>query len=201
MAWSPTLPDGNFAGFIFDCDGTLADTMPTHYVAWCRALGEHAALFPEPMFYDLGGVPTSRVVEILNENHGLNLPVDALVDLKESIFLELSQHIAPIAPVVAVAQSHHGRLPLAVASGGHRHIVHKTLRTLGITELFQTIVTSEDYPRGKPYPDPFLIAAERLGVPPERCLVFEDTETGRLAAEAAGMQYVIVPPAHLRRAP
>jgi HAD superfamily hydrolase (TIGR01509 family) len=201
MAWSPTLPEGDFAGFIFDCDGTLAETMPTHYVAWCRALGEHAALFPEPMFYDLGGVPTCRVVEILNENHGLNLPVEELVDLKESIFLELSAHIEPIAPVVAVARQHHGRLPLAVASGGHRHIVHKTLRSLGITDLFQTVVTSEDYPRGKPHPDPFLIAAQRLGVPAERCLVFEDTETGRAAAEAAGMHYVMVPPAHKRRAP
>jgi beta-phosphoglucomutase-like phosphatase (HAD superfamily) len=201
MAWFPTLPDSDFDGFIFDCDGTLADTMPTHYVAWCRALGENAALFPEPMFYELGGVPTARIIEVLNENHGLNLPVEELVDRKESIFLDLSRDIQPIAPIVTVAQNHYGRIPLAVASGGHRHIVHQTLSTLGITHLFKTIVTSEDYTRGKPHPEPFLTAAERLGVAAERCLVFEDTETGLAAAKAAGMQCVLVPPAHLRRAP
>jgi beta-phosphoglucomutase family hydrolase len=199
MAWSPTLPDSDFGGFIFDCDGTLAETMPTHYIAWCRALGEHAAFFPEPMFYELGGVPTARIIEVLNEKHSLSLPVHELVDRKEAIFLELSREIQPVAPVVAVAQHHHGRIPLAVASGGHRHIVHQTLRTLGITHLFETVVTSEDYTQGKPHPEPFLTAARRLGVPPERCLVFEDTETGLAAAQAAGMQCVLVPPAHLRR--
>jgi HAD superfamily hydrolase (TIGR01509 family) len=201
MAWSPTLPQGDFAGFIFDCDGTLAETMPTHYVAWCRALGEHASLFPETMFYALGGVPTARIIEVINEKHGTNLPVNALVELKESIFLELSTKIEPIDQVIDIARNHHGRIPLAVASGGHRHIVHQTLQTLGITHLFETVVTSEDYSRGKPHPDPFLEAARRLGVPATNCLVFEDTETGRAAAEAAGMQCVLVPPAHLRRAP
>lgn len=201
MLWTPTLPEGEFAGLIFDCDGTLADTMPTHYVAWCRALGEHAGLFPEPMFYDLGGVPTARIIEVLNEKHGLDLPVEPLVETKEAIFLELSRTIEPIEPVVAVARRHHGKIPLAVASGGHRHIVLQTLQTIGITDLFQTVITSDDYSRGKPHPDPFLLAAQKLGVPAHQCLVFEDTETGRTAAHAAGMQCVMVPPAHLRRAP
>jgi HAD superfamily hydrolase (TIGR01509 family) len=83
---------------------------------------------------------------------------------------------------------------MAVASGGHRRIVLNTLRALGIADLFQAIVTSEDYKRGKPSPDPFLEAALRLGVPPESCLVFEDTATGIAAANAAGMRSVLVPP-------
>jgi beta-phosphoglucomutase-like phosphatase (HAD superfamily) len=153
------------------------------------------------MFYDLGGVPTARIIEIINEENGLHLPVDELVHRKESLFLDLSREIDPILPVVNIAREQHNRIPQAVASGGHRHIVHQTLRTLGITHLFQTIVTSEDYARGKPHPDPFLEAARRLGVAPERCLVFEDTETGRSAAEAAGMPCVMVPPAIVRRAP
>ena len=198
MPWTPSIPEGQFAAFIFDCDGTLADTMPAHYIAWCRALKEHAVFFPEPLFYSLGGVPTHRIVEILNERNGLSLQVDPLVRHKEAIFLELSEQIAPIHEVVAIARLHHGTKPLAVASGGHRHIVQKTLETIQVSHLFETVVGSEDYVNGKPAPDPFLEAARRLGVAPEQCLVFEDTETGQTAAHAAGMQCVLVPPAHLR---
>ncbi len=188
------LPPGDFSAYIFDCDGTLADTMPTHYEAWCAALGDQAEMFPEALFYELGGVPTSRIVELLNERHGLSLPVGEVVERKEHIFLELSPRIAAIEPVVALVHEFAGRKPMAVASGGHRRIVLTTLRALGIADLFQAIVTAEDYQRGKPAPDPFLEAALRLGVAPAECLVFEDTATGIAAAEAAGMQWVLVPP-------
>jgi HAD superfamily hydrolase (TIGR01509 family) len=172
-ASSLTIPPGDFAAYIFDCDGTLADTMPTHYQAWLSALGEH---------------------ELLNERHGLNLPVLETVAQKEARFLELSPEIAAIEPVVALAKEYAGKKPMAVASGGHRRIVMNTLRALGIADLFQAVVTAEDYQRGKPAPDPFLEAALRLGVAPGQCLVFEDTATGIAAAEAAGMQWVLVPP-------
>ena len=189
-----TIPPGDFDAYIFDCDGTLADTMPTHYRAWQTALGENGREFPEAMFYELGGVPTSRIVEILNERHGYAMPVAATVEHKESLFLSMSHEIAAIEPVVALARKYHGVKPLAVASGGHRRIVMNTLRALGISDLFSAIVCSEDYHRGKPSPDPFLEAALRLDVAPERCLVFEDTATGIAAADAAGMQWVLVPP-------
>ena len=188
-----TLPEGEFDAFIFDCDGTLADTMPAHYRAWLCALGDKAQNFPEAMFYELGGVPTSRVVEILNERHGYTMPVDETVAVKEARFLELSSEIAGIEPVVSFAREWHRKKPIAVASGGHRRIVMNTLRALGIAEMFDTIVTSEDYTRGKPHPDPFLEAARRLEVAPARCLVFEDTTTGIQAATAAGMASVLVP--------
>ena len=188
------LPEGDFAAFIFDCDGTLADTMPTHYRAWQAALGARVANFPEAMFYELGGVPTCRIVEILNERHGFDMPVEETVATKERLFLEYSSEIAAIEPVVTIAREWHGRKPMAVASGGHRRIVMSTLRALGIADLFDAIVTSEDYLRGKPHPDPFLEAARRLNVIPERCLVFEDTSTGLQAAKAAGMACVLVPP-------
>ncbi len=191
--WRPILPETEFDAFIFDCDGTLADTMPNHYRAWCMALGEHAQFFPEPFFYSLGGVPTARIVEILNEKHDLTLEVNALVDHKEALFESLSDLVEPIHGVVEVARSHFGRKPMAVASGGHRHIVTRTLRAIGVHELFDAVVCSEDYSRGKPFPDPFLEAARRLKVAPERCLVFEDTEMGQTAAHAAGMGCVLVP--------
>lgn len=199
--WAPTLPASDFDAIIFDCDGTLADTMPTHYKAWCSALGDSAVFFDEPAFYELGGVPTARIIEILNERHGLTLPVSELVELKEALFLELAHLVAPIEPVVSVARQFHTKKPLAVASGGHRHIVHHTLQAIGITHLFDTVVTSEDYTNGKPSPDPFLEAARRLGLPPERCIVFEDTATGEAAALAAGMHCILVPPAATQRRP
>ncbi len=188
------IPPGEFDAYIFDCDGTLADTMPTHYRAWCAALGEHAAVFSESIFYELGGTPTARIVEILNERHGFTMPVAETIAYKEELFLSMSDTIAPIESVVAFARKYHGVKPLAVASGGHREIVLTTLRVMGIAELFDTVVGAEDYARGKPSPDPFLEAARRLGVRPERCLVFEDTSTGIAAADAAGMQWVLVPP-------
>ena len=187
------IPEGNFAAYIFDCDGTLADSMPVHYKAWCAALGEHNADFPEALFYELGGVPTEAIVEILNERHGYNMPVAANVQYKEDLFIEMIGEIAPIAPVVAFVHEFYGKFPLAVASGGNRSIVTKTLEAIGILDKFDAIVGSEDYVNGKPAPDPFLVAAARLKVEPSRCLVFEDTQTGTRAAEAAGMTWVLVP--------
>ena len=191
--WRPTLPEKDFDAFIFDCDGTLADTMPTHYQAWCRALGEHAHYLDESVFYSLGGVPTARIVEILNERHSLRLPVEHLVQEKENVFESLSETILPIEGVVEVARNFYKHKPMAVASGGHRHIVTRTLRTVGVLDLFETVVCAEDYSRGKPDPEPFLVAARRLGVHPDRCLVFEDTEPGQAAAHAAGMDCILVP--------
>ena len=187
------IPDGPFDGYIFDCDGTLADTMPLHYEAWCQALAEHACEFPEAFFYELGGIPTERIVEILNERHGHNMPVVETAKYKEELFIKLIPQILPIEAVVEFVREFHGKKPLAVASGGHRAIVTKTLTALGILDKFDAIVGADDYVNGKPAPDPFLEAARRIGVPPERCLVFEDTQIGITAATAAGMQSVLVP--------
>jgi beta-phosphoglucomutase family hydrolase len=187
------LPEGDFAAFIFDCDGTLADTMPLHYQAWRTVLREHECDFPEALFYELGGVPTDRIVEILNERHGHSMPVQETAALKDELFKQLIPQTLPIEPVVELVHQFHGVKPLAVASGGTREIVTKILGALGILDKFQAVVTTEDCRRGKPAPDPFLEAARRLGVAPEKCLVFEDTTAGITAAKAANMQCVFVP--------
>ena len=188
------LPEGKFDAYIFDCDGTLADTMPLHYRAWRTALREHNAEFPEALFYELGGVPTEKIIEILNERHGCAMdPVETARE-KERLYLQMIPEILPREPVVAIMNECYGSRPMAVASGGHRAIVTKTLDALGITHKFNVIVGAEDYVNGKPAPDPFLEAARRLGVEPSKCLVFEDTQTGVQSAKAAGMQWVLVPP-------
>jgi beta-phosphoglucomutase family hydrolase len=188
------LPAGDFEAYIFDCDGTLADTMPLHYQAWLAALKEYACEFPEALFYELGGVPTDKIIEILNERHGCSMPVQETAIYKDNLFMEMIPQTLPIEPVVELVHEFYGVKPLAVASGGTRDIVTRTLEALGILRKFKTVVTVENYRRGKPAPDPFLEAARQLGIVPQNCLVFEDTTAGINAARAANMQWVLVEP-------
>jgi HAD superfamily hydrolase (TIGR01509 family) len=191
-----TIPTRDYAAYIFDCDGTLANTMPVHYRAWVEALHEFnpAFHFEEDEFYRLGGVPTAGIVELFNQRPGIQFDVAAVVDRKEHIFLHMVDEVEPIHAVVELARQYHAAgKPLAVASGGAQPIVQRTLGLLGITDLFRAVVTPEYVKRGKPAPDLFLLAAEKLGAAPLDCLVFEDTPTGQAAAEAAGMDYVLVP--------
>jgi len=186
------LPGRDFDAYIFDCDGTLADTMGLHYDAWKMALEPHGADLPEELYYTWGGRPTREIVEALNEMQGLFMDPDAMVHHKEGLYHALLPEVTAIEPVVAFARSMHGKKPLAVASGGGRKAVTATLESLGLIPLFDAVVTSEDYVNGKPAPDPYLEAARRLGVDPAGCLVFEDTEIGRQSANAAGMACVLV---------
>jgi beta-phosphoglucomutase family hydrolase len=189
------LPDHPFQAYIFDCDGTIADTMPAHFRAWTRAMTELGGTFPEELFYSWGGKPTHVIVQQLNERFGTRLDPVSTSAIKERYFLELIPEVLPIEPVVALVKQFHGTAPMAIASGGHRDVVIKTLDALGLTSYFETIVGMEDVAHGKPAPDPFLEAARRLGVKPEACLVFEDSPTGVEAAKAAGMRYVLIPTA------
>jgi len=189
------VPDRPFEGYIFDCDGTIADTMPVHYRAWMKTLQEVGGEFPEDLFYQWGGRPSADIVRTLNEMQGLSLDVDATVHRRERHYLAAVHEVLPIVPVLEIAKRMHGIKPLAIASGGHHELVHATLTAIGIYDMFDAIVCFEDYERGKPNPDPFLVAAERIGIAPSDCLVFEDSPTGVAAAKAAGMQYVFVPSA------
>ena len=188
------LPTGDFEAYIFDCDGTLADTMPLHYQAWLEVLKGQNCDFPEALFYELGGVPTGRIVEILNERHGCSLPVQKTATRKDDLFIQMIPQTLPIEPVVELGHQFHRVKPLAVASGVTRNIVTRTLEALGILHKFKAIITVEDYRHGKPAPDPFLEAARQLGVVPQHCLVFEDTTAGIAAAKAADMKWVLVEP-------
>ena len=188
--WAP--PPGT-AGLIFDCDGTLADTMPAHYKAWTAMLGRDDIPFPEERFYAMGGMPTARIIRVLAAEAGVAVEdVDRMVHEKESAFLANLHAVRPLELVVAVAAENRGRLPLAVASGGYRETITRTLDQLGIRGWFAALVTAEDTPRHKPEPDVFLEAARRLGVSAAACVVFEDTDIGLEAARRAGMAGVDV---------
>ena len=189
------LPAGDFRAYLFDLDGTVADTMPQHFIAWSASLAAHGASMPEALFYALGGVPPLRAVSLLNERFGYTLDPETVVADKEARFLGNVGNVQPIASVLAHIVAAHGRIPMAIVSGSPRDNVEKTLGVLGLTDRFDTLICAEDYTHGKPDPEPFLTAARLLGVAPGDCLVFEDADAGIASARAAGMPWVRVPQA------
>ena len=179
-------------GLIFDCDGTLADTMPLHWKAWQTITQRYRIHFPEERFYALGGVPSRDILKMLGEEQGLDFDHLSLAKEKEAAYLPMLPHVREIELVTRVARENFGVMAMAVASGGSRTIIEKVLDHLGLRHLFATVVTSEDVQRQKPAPDIFLEAARRLGVPPECCRGYEDTDLGLQAIRAAGMDAVDV---------
>jgi beta-phosphoglucomutase-like phosphatase (HAD superfamily) len=177
---------------IFDCDGTLADTMPAHYRAWLEILRPYGIPFPEDRFYSLGGMPTDKILEKLFAEADKVPDLALLTRRKEEAFVGQIAEIRPIEKVVAVARQGRGRVPMAVASGGHRALVEMTLRHIAILDWFPVIVAAEDTVKHKPEPDVFLEAARRLEVSPSVCTVYEDTDLGIEAARRAGMLWVDV---------
>ena len=166
--------------------------MPAHYRAWVEILRPHGIVFPEKRFYSMGGMPTGEIVEKLFYEVGKIPDVPILTRQKEEAFIEKLGEIRPVEKVVEVACRNRGISPMAVASGGHRHIVELTLRQIGVLGWFSVLVAAEDTVRHKPEPDVFLEAARRLGVIPAECTVYEDTELGIEAARRAGMRWVDV---------
>jgi beta-phosphoglucomutase-like phosphatase (HAD superfamily) len=182
-------------GLIFDCDGTLADTMPLHYLAWREILDAYTTpglYFPETQFYDWGGVSAKEILERLNAAHGLTLDVATITHEKEMSYRKRIPTLTGIAPVLAEVTRFHGVIPMAVVSGGMRELVEESLDVLGIKEKFVAIIGSEDVARSKPDPEGMLKAAQIMGVAPEQCVVYEDAAMGIWAAHRAGMRCVNV---------
>jgi HAD superfamily hydrolase (TIGR01509 family) len=187
-------PDG-FEAVIFDCDGTLVDSMPAHFEAWCEALALYGAggVFKEDVFLAMGGRPTRDIVVDLNDEYDLRLDPAAVAFAKREAFLKRLESVTLIDEVAAFAQALRGKMPMAIASGGSRMVVEKTLRVVGVSDWFDEVVTADDVVEGKPAPDIFIKAAHLLGVSPAKCLVLEDAPAGILAAQRAGMQVIAIP--------
>ena len=188
------LPEGLFRAYLFDCDGTIADSMPLHYIAWKQALGEWNCEFEEKLFYEWGGMPVAEIIATLNERYGLSMPVETVSRRKEEIYFELLPQLRAVPDVLEHIDAEQGRIPFGVVSGSTKESVTASLVALNLFERFDTMVCAGDYTKSKPDPEAFLLAAARLGVAPKFCLVFEDTEMGIQAARNAGMASVKVPP-------
>jgi HAD superfamily hydrolase (TIGR01509 family) len=184
------LPTGPFRAWLFDCDGTVVDSMPLHYIAWKTALAEWNCDYPEDLFYQWGGMPIREIIAELNRRHGLSMPVEQVARRKESLYYQLLPKLTAVPEVLEQIEAAHGSIPFAVVSGSTRESVVKSLEVTGLLDKFDILVCAGDYKNAKPAPDPFLMAAEKLNVPPASCLVFEDTALGIEAATAAGMQSI-----------
>jgi HAD superfamily hydrolase (TIGR01509 family) len=198
----PSKDDQVTQGFIFDLDGTLADTMPAHFQAWTRTSQKFGLVFPEDHFYRLGGVPTSKIAVMLIEQAGVVADPHAVALYKEQMFtdlLDIPGAILPIEPVVKVLEQRRTEGPVSIASGGTRELVQRTLKMIGIADWFSVVVAAEDTVRHKPEPDVFLEAARRMGLDPSVCTVYEDTDLGIEAARRANMRWVDVRPLYIRR--
>jgi len=179
-------------GLIIDCDGTLADTMPLHWRAWQAITAQYRLQFPEERFYSLGGVPSRDILKMLADEQGVTLDHVKAGHEKENKYLPFLSRIQPVHAVVEIARENHGKVPMAVASGGTQRIIVQVLDHLKIRHLFDAVVTSEMVKHQKPAPDIFLEAARRIGVEPKFCRAYEDTDLGLQAIRAAGMEAVDV---------
>jgi len=188
LAW----PKKEYRAIIFDCDGTLTDSMPVHYVAWHRTMTSYGIRFPEERFYALGGMPTNKIIDLLASEQSVTIDAKKAAHEKEIAFVQQMHLLEPIDPVVEVAKCFRGKIPMAVASGGFREIILQQLVQIGCHDWFDTIVASEDTVLHKPHPDVFLEAARRMGIRAEECLVYEDSDLGLQAAQAASMDSIDV---------
>lgn len=183
-----------YEAFIFDCDGTLADSMPMHFKAWRQALIDNGARFEFTweLFFSMAGMGTSQTVDILNERFNENLSFEKIHEKQAEYLNVYVKDVQPIDSILSIARDRGKTHPISVASGGMRKYVHKTLEAINAMHLFQVIVTQDDVKASKPKPDLFLLAAKKMGVAPEKCLVFEDSHLGIQAADAAGMGSLLV---------
>lgn len=189
-------PDRLYKAYIFDCDGTLAHSMPLHLDAWNHGLKTAGAPFQlkGENFLEVAGMSMQQTIEHWNEQHQLSMRPELVIDSKMNYFHNNLDEITGLDPVIDFARECLAAgASLSVASGGSRPDVIDTLKRVGVLELFPVVVTADDVERAKPHPDLFLKAAEEMGVDPADCLVIEDSPLGVEGAKRAGMDAILIP--------
>lgn len=184
------MTEGEYEAFLYDCDGTLADNMLAHKLAYKEVAATYGIDLDINIIEELAGWPTVLVAKEISRRYKVELP-DTFASEKSNVFIK--KYIEQTQPVVFVFEhlkKNAGLIKIGVVSGGSRSTVSKTLSVLGLTDLIDVLVCAGETPQGKPFPDPFLKAAQDLGIPPGKCLVFEDAVPGTKAAEAAGMKWI-----------
>jgi beta-phosphoglucomutase len=178
---------------IFDMDGVLVDTYHAHYQSWLAMAEPEGFRFTEEEFaVTFGRTSREIIAHFWGEGCLSDAQIAVLDEKKEAAFREIISADFPAMPGVhqLLKDLHDGGFAMAVGSSGPPENVELVLDRLGARRLFDSIVTGMDVTRGKPDPQVFLIAAERLGMPAGRCAVIEDAPAGIAAANAAGMASV-----------
>ena len=181
-----------YAGLIFDMDGTILDTEPTHRQAWNEVLGRYGMRFDEQAMVGLNGSPTWRIAQAIIELNQADLDPHRLAQEKtQAVKAMLLDSVRPL-PLIEVVKAWHGRRPMSVGTGSESAVAEALLAHLGLRHYFSAVVAADHVVNHKPAPDTFLLCAERMGVAPEKCVVFEDADFGLQAAKRAGMDAVDV---------
>ncbi|HVJ08651.1 MAG TPA: HAD-IA family hydrolase [Acidisarcina sp.] len=192
MSWS--IPTG-CRGLIFDCDGTLVDSMPLHFEVWNSVLHRHNLDLIEDRFYQWAGLPVDQIIQLLADEKGLKVDIPAIAKERDAEFHNRpASELRPVEPVVAIARRYRGQLPMAVATGSTQASAEASLRAIGVLDWFDAVVSSHEAGRPKPAPDVFLLAADRIGIPPADCVALEDGNAGLESARAAGMHAIDIRP-------
>jgi beta-phosphoglucomutase len=179
---------------IWDVDGTLVDTAELHFAAWVRLCGELGRPFSSADFAATFGKRNPEILQYLFGAIFTEKQIAELGDHKEEYYKAEARHGVKLLPgareLLTTLKEHAVRQ--AIGSSAPRGNVDLILSLTGICDCFEAIVSAEDTNRGKPDPQVFQVAAERLATPPERCVVFEDAVAGVQAAKAGGMKCVAV---------
>ena len=181
-----------YKGIVFDMDGTLIDSMSAHGIALRRTCEKYAYPFDAQYIHNLGGVPTRDIVKLLNEQHGLSHDLDEVTETKRLAFLDLEDRPSIIDDTYQVMLTYQGKLKMGVGTGSERNNAIKMLTDTGLLTRLETVVTASDVTHGKPHGETFITVATNMGLQPNECVVFEDTEVGRQAAQNAGMDCIMV---------
>jgi HAD superfamily hydrolase (TIGR01509 family) len=188
-----SLPeDGKIQGLLFDCDGTLVNSMPMWADNWVQTCAEFGLELDEQRFFQLAGLTIEETLDRLCKEQGVEVDANKFFKRKDELAAESVKLVKEIYPVAQVARKGSGKYKMAVVSSGPRAMVQQFLRQTNLSHLFQVLVCAEDVTRHKPHPEPFLLAAKLLDLPPEACRAYEDADAGCESVRAAGMSLVDV---------
>ncbi len=181
-----------YNAIIFDMDGTLVDSMGAHIQAWQQTCKFFGYQFEPEFMHGLGGMPTEQIAILLNQKYALNHSPELVTAKKREYWHAIGDTPSVIQSTYQVLEYYQGKLKMGVGTGSERKHAEEVLANTGLNKKLSALVTASDVIQGKPHPETFLGVANLLNVAPQDCVVFEDTEIGRQAAEAANMDCILV---------